>query len=113
VATLPTEAHIQPLYFKAVHDRTRTLSSMSSTSSSSVQALSSLAQLPTTRPSTPQYTSHFPATSLYTNLETVHPLLPPPYLSAHVSILAHRSPLRESYDRVIAAKEQQRRGESA
>ncbi|KAG1815985.1 uncharacterized protein BJ212DRAFT_1481050 [Suillus subaureus] len=113
VVTLPTEAHIQPLHFKAVHDRTRTLSSMSSTSSSSVQALSSLAQLPTTRPSTPQYTSHFPAASLYTNLETVHPLLPPPYLSAHVSILAHRSPLRESYDRVIAAKEQQRRRESA
>ncbi|KAG2043540.1 hypothetical protein BDR03DRAFT_978010 [Suillus americanus] len=113
VVTLPTQAHIQPLHFKAVHDRTRTLSSMSSTSSSSVQALSSLAQLPTTRPSTPQYTSHFPAASLYTNLETVHPLLPPPYLSAHVSILAHRCPLRESYDRVIAAKEQQRRGESA
>ncbi|KAG2345708.1 hypothetical protein BDR05DRAFT_960617 [Suillus weaverae] len=113
VVTLPTQAHIQPLHFKAVHDRTRTLSSMSSTSSSSVQALSSLAQLPTTRPPTPQYTSHFPAASLYTNLETVHPLLPPPYLSAHVSILAHRSPLRESYDRVIAAKEQQRRGGSA
>jgi hypothetical protein len=112
VVTLPTQAHIQPPHFKAVHDRTRTLSSMSSTSSSSVQALSSLAQLPTTRPSTPQYTSQFPAASLYTNLETVHPLLPPPYLSAHVSILAHRSPLRESYDRVIAAKEQQRRGES-
>ncbi|KAG1881398.1 hypothetical protein C8R48DRAFT_645478 [Suillus tomentosus] len=112
VVTLPSQAHIQPLQFKVVHDRTRTLSSMSSTSSSSVQALSSLAQLPTTRPSTPQYTSHFPAASLYTNLETVHPLLPPPYLSAHVSILAHRSPLRESYDRVIAAKEQQRRGES-
>ncbi|KAG1802662.1 uncharacterized protein HD556DRAFT_1489027 [Suillus plorans] len=97
VVTLPSQAHIQPLQFKVVHDRTRTLSSMSSTSSSSVQALSSLAQLPTT--------------PLYTNLETVHPLLPPPYLSAHVSILAHRSPLRESYDRVIAAKEQQRRGE--
>lgn len=112
VVTLPTQAHIQPPHFKAVHDRTRTLSSMSSTSSSSVQALSSLAQLPTTRPSTPQYTSYFPAASPYTNLETVHPLLPPPYLSAHVSILAHRSPLRESYDRVIAAKEQQRRGES-
>ncbi|KAG0706069.1 hypothetical protein DFH29DRAFT_903391 [Suillus ampliporus] len=113
VVTLPTQAHIQQPHFKAVHDRTRTLSSISSNSSSSVQALSSLAQLPTTRPSTPQYTSHFPAASLYANLETVHPLLPPPYLSAHLSILAHRSPLRESYDRVIAAKEQQRRGEGA
>jgi len=112
VATLPTHAHVQP-HFKVIHDRTRTLSSISSHSSSSVQALSSLAQLPTTRPSTPQYTSHFPAASLYSNLEAVHPLLPPPYLSAHMSILAHRSPLRESYDRVTVAKEQQRRGESA
>ncbi|OAX34144.1 hypothetical protein K503DRAFT_869117 [Rhizopogon vinicolor AM-OR11-026] len=112
VATLPTQAHMQP-HFKVMHDRTRTLSSISSHSSSSVQALSSLAQLSTTRPSTPQYTSHFPAASLYANLEAVHPLLPPPYLSAHMSILAHRSPLRESYDRVTAAKEQQRRGESA
>lgn len=111
-ATLPTHAHIPP-HFKVVHDRTRTLSSMSTHSSSSVQALSSLAQLPTTRPSTPQYTSHFPAASLYANLEAVHPLLPPPYLSAHMSILAHRSPLRESHDRVTAAKEQQRRGERA
>lgn len=111
VATLPVQAHIQP-HFKAVHDRTRTLSSISSHSSSSVQALSSLAQLPTARPSTPQYTSHFPAASLYANLEAVHPLLPPPYLSAHMSILAHRSPLRESYDRVTVAKEQQRREES-
>jgi len=111
-ATLPAQVHI-PSHFKAVHDRTRTLSSISSHSSSSVQALSSLAQLPTTRPSTPQYTSHFPAASLYANLEAVHPLLPPPYLSAHMSILAHRSPLRESYDRVTTAKQQQKRGEGA
>ncbi|THV06742.1 hypothetical protein K435DRAFT_834054 [Dendrothele bispora CBS 962.96] len=34
----------------------------------------------------------------------VHPLLPPPYLSSHLSVLANRTPIRESYDRVMRAK---------
>ncbi|KIJ67864.1 hypothetical protein HYDPIDRAFT_25329 [Hydnomerulius pinastri MD-312] len=109
VATLPSQAQLQPKQFSRAHDRNRTLSSMSSNSSTSVQALSSLAHLPTTRPSTPQYTSHFPPASFSVNLEAVHPQLPPPYLSAHMSILTHRSPLKESYDRVVAARDQQSR----
>lgn len=109
VTTLPSQPQIQAHFIGRTHDRHRTLSSMSSTSSSSVQALSSLAYLPTTRPSTPQYTAHFPPASISAGFETVHPLLPPPYLSAHMSILMHRSPLKESYDRVIAARELQKR----
>ena len=109
VATLPSQPQLQSHFLGRAHDRHRTLSSISSTSSSSVQALSSLAYLPTTRPSTPQYTSHFPPASVSAGLEAVHPLLPPPYLSAHMSILAHRSPLKESYERVIAARELQKR----
>lgn len=109
VATLPSQPQIQSHFFARAHDRHRTISSMSSNSSSSVQALSSLAYLPTTRPSTPQYTAHFPPPSISVGLEAVHPLLPPPYLSAHMSILMHRSPLKESHDRVIAARELQKR----
>lgn len=105
VATLPNQQQVQSHLFGRTHDRHRTLSSISSNSSSSVQALSSLAYLPTTRPSTPQYTAKFPPASISVGLEAVHPLLPPPYLSAHMSFLTHRSPLKESYDRVIAARE--------
>lgn len=109
VATLPSQPQIQSHFLGRAHDRHRTFSSISSTSSSSVQALSSLAYLPTTRPSTPQYTAHFPPASISAGLEAVHPLLPPPYLSAHMSILTHRSPLKESYDRAVAARELQKR----
>ncbi|KAF9237505.1 hypothetical protein BU15DRAFT_48612 [Melanogaster broomeanus] len=109
VATLPSQSQFQAQIFSKTHDRNRTLSSMSSTSSTSVRALSSLAHLPATRPSTPQYSAHFPPAAFSVNVEAVHPLLPPPYLSAHMSILMHRSPLRESYERVIAAREQQKR----
>lgn len=109
VATLPSQPQIHSHFLGKAHDRHRTLSSMSSNSSSSLQALSSLAYLPTTRPSTPQYTAHFPPVNLSAGFEAVHPLLPPPYLSAHMSILTHRSPLKESYDRVIAARELQKR----
>lgn len=109
VATLPSQAQIQAHFLGKVHDRHRTVSSMSSNSSSSVQALSSLAYLPTTRPSTPQYTVHFPPANISAGFEAVHPLLPPPYLSAHMSILTHRTPLKESYDRVVTARELQKR----
>lgn len=109
VATFPSQPQVQPHFFGRAHDRHRTHSSISSNSSSSVQALSSLAYLSTTRPSTPQYTTHFPPASVSVGLEAVHPLLPPPYLSAHMSLLTHRSPLKESYDRVIAARELQKR----
>lgn len=38
-------------------------------------------------------------------METMHPLLPPPYLSAHLTVLAWRNPLAESYERVVKAKQ--------
>ncbi|KAF9227278.1 hypothetical protein BS17DRAFT_727353 [Gyrodon lividus] len=105
VATLPGQSKVQAHILSRAHDRNRTLSSISSHSSTSVQALSSLAHLPATRPSTPQYTAHFPPASFSVNLEAIHPLLPPPYLGAHMSILTHSSPLKESYDRVMAVRE--------
>ena len=37
--------------------------------------------------------------------ENVHPLLPPPYLSAHLTVLASKNPLAESYARVMSAKQ--------
>jgi hypothetical protein len=91
---------------RALQDRTRTLSALSSSSSSSVAALSSLVHLPTqTRPSTPHKVSYFPPTNPNVNVESIHPLLPPPYLSTHLTVLTNRTPLRESYDRVIRAKQ--------
>ncbi|KAI6121491.1 hypothetical protein EDD17DRAFT_7360 [Pisolithus thermaeus] len=105
VATLPSQSY----HPGKGHYRDRTLSSMSSTSSTSVQALASLAHLPTTRPPTPQYTTYFPPASLSVSLEAVHPLLPPPYLNTHMFVLTHRSPLKESWDRVAGVREQQKR----
>lgn len=101
VATLP----VTPQLPNKIPDRNRTLSTMSN---SSFAALASLAHLPTTasRPPTPQqYTSHFPPVDHYHNLEAMHPLLPPPYLSAHLTVLATRSPIREAFDRVARAKQ--------
>ncbi|KAI6046055.1 hypothetical protein EDC04DRAFT_2864945 [Pisolithus marmoratus] len=88
VATLPSKSY----HPGKGHHRDRTLSSMSSTSSTSVQALASLAQRP-----------------LSAYLEAVHPLLPPPYPNTHMFVLTHRSPLKESWDRVIGVREQQKR----
>jgi hypothetical protein len=106
VTTLPvTPVSPQP-HAKQHPDRNRTLSNMSS-SSTSFAALTSLAHLPTTasRPSTPQYTSHFPQPNPLANLDTMHPLLPPPYVGAHLTVLATKSPVRESFDRVVRAKQ--------
>ncbi|KIP02959.1 hypothetical protein PHLGIDRAFT_130435 [Phlebiopsis gigantea 11061_1 CR5-6] len=87
------------------HDRQRTLSS-----SSTFAALSSLnlGMRATPSPSkTPlQHLTVFfpPAERQDAQLEHVHPLLPPPYINAHLTILAYRSPLSESYERVTRAK---------
>ncbi|KAJ3775346.1 hypothetical protein FB446DRAFT_725507 [Lentinula raphanica] len=84
--------------------RTRTISTISTSSSSA--AISSLAHIPATRPPSPQRLSVvFPPPS-HPQFHTVgvHAFLPPPYLSNHLTTLAHRTPLRESYDRVRHAK---------
>jgi len=85
------------------HDRARTLSTMSASSSSA--ALSSLVHLPTTtRPPSPQAVSFFPPVNPHANIEGIHPLLPNPYLCNHLTVLARRTPIRESFDRVSRAK---------
>ncbi|KAE9408553.1 hypothetical protein BT96DRAFT_662522 [Gymnopus androsaceus JB14] len=100
VATLP--ALREPP--RQAKDRNRTFSTLSSSSSSA--AISSLAHIPATRPPSPQRLSViFPPPS-HPQFHTagVHSLLPPPYLTNHLTTLAHRTPLRESYDRVRRAK---------
>ncbi|TFK25526.1 hypothetical protein FA15DRAFT_617573 [Coprinopsis marcescibilis] len=101
VATLPNQFRSeQPRPF----DRTRTTSTMSASSSSA--ALAALSHLPTvTRPPSPQSIVFFPPVNPYSNTENIHPLLPGPYLNNHLTVLSRRIPLRESYDRVIWAKQ--------
>lgn len=106
VATLPVPSILsQQQPARPVHDRHRTLSTISSSSTSSA-ALSSLVHLPTiSRPPTPQMVSFFPPLNPHVTLEAMHPLLPPPYLPTHMTVLAYRSPVRESFDRVMRAKQ--------
>jgi len=98
VATLPAHSSVQPSH--KPYDRARTFS-MTTTSS----ALKSLVHLPSvTRPPSPQLISFFPPVNPHINIEAIHPLLPGPYLHNHLTVLARRAPLRESYNRVIQAK---------
>ncbi|KAG7090892.1 hypothetical protein E1B28_009971 [Marasmius oreades] len=102
VATLPVLPSARE-FTRPSRDRNRTLSTISQSSSSA--AISSLAHLPTvTRPPTPQMISFFPPVNTHHTVEGIHPLLPPPYLSNHLTVLAYRTPLRESYDRILKAK---------
>ncbi|KAF9806013.1 hypothetical protein IEO21_08841 [Rhodonia placenta] len=105
-ATLPVQPSPSQIQLsKSSHDRQRTLSAISS--SSSFAALSSLGLRSTpSPPRTPiSFTSHFPPAEAAANLEQIHPLLPPPYLNAHLSVLTYRNPIAEAYDRVIRAKQ--------
>ncbi|KAF8494662.1 hypothetical protein F5888DRAFT_638460 [Russula emetica] len=107
-ATLP----VQP---RTPVERKRTISTLSATSSSA--ALSSLSYLPTRGAlATTQNTSlvvHFPPQSAHTHPETVHTLLPPPYVTPHFTILQWRSPICESQEKVARARESQRRRRGA
>lgn len=104
-ATMPAQSASQVQLSRSNHDRQRTLSTISS--SSSFAALSSLAMR--SAPSPPResihFTSHFPPPEQQQNLEAVHPLLPPPYLNTHISILTYRNPVADSYDRIMRAKQ--------
>ncbi|ESK84319.1 hypothetical protein Moror_10234 [Moniliophthora roreri MCA 2997] len=101
IATLPVSSTTRET--KSSRDRNRTLSTISQSSSSA--ALSSLAHLPAvTRPPSPQMIAFFPPVKPQANPEAIHELLPPPYLSNHLTVLASRTPLREAYDRVMRAK---------
>ncbi|TBU29580.1 hypothetical protein BD311DRAFT_756412 [Dichomitus squalens] len=105
-ATMPVQSSLtEKRSSRSNHDRQRTLSTMSS--SSSIAALTSFTLRSTpSPPRTPiTITTHFPPQEQNAALETIHPLLPPPYLSAHLTVLAYRNPIAESYDRVIRAKQ--------
>ncbi|KAL7281263.1 hypothetical protein ACG7TL_004571 [Trametes sanguinea] len=104
-ATLPAQSSIEKQSSRANHDRQRTLSTISS--SSSIAALTNFTLRSTpSPPRTPiQITAHFPPPEETAALESIHPLLPPPYLSAHLTVLAYRNPIAESYDRVMRAKQ--------
>ncbi|RPD78271.1 hypothetical protein L226DRAFT_543692 [Lentinus tigrinus ALCF2SS1-7] len=105
-ATMPVQSSAsEKLSSRSNHDRQRTLSTISS--SSSIAALTNFALRSTpSPPRTPiTFTSHFPPQEQSAALEVIHPLLPPPYLSAHLTVLAYRNPIAESYDRVIRAKQ--------
>lgn len=104
VATLPSHSNIREPLNWSVSDRKRTTSTISHSSSSA--ALSSLVHLPTvTRPPSPQAVSFFPPVNPHANVEGIHPLLPGPYLNNHLTVLARRNPIRESFDRVIRARQ--------
>lgn len=116
VAALPI-LHQQPL---TPVERARTTSTLSANSSSS--AFSSLTHLPTNKRAssaaaaaaaaaavataqTPPLVVHFPSQNAHTLPETVHTLLPPPYVTPHFTILQWRCPVRESHTRVARARD--------
>ncbi|KAJ7594756.1 hypothetical protein C8J56DRAFT_927597 [Mycena floridula] len=125
VATLPVSSTGYPnaqatnsaaTYHNRSTDRSRTLSTISASSvgSSSSAALSSLAQMamhhqhrPSPAVASPHLTAFFPQRSHATGtipIEKIHPLLPSPYMTNHLTVLANRTPMRESFDRVMRAK---------
>ncbi len=101
---LQTSASHAQLTKASGHDRQRTTSS-----SSTFAALSSLnlgRRAVPSPPKTPfqQMVVHFPLVEETAQQDTIHPLLPPPYLNTHLTMLQYRNPLAESYDRVMRAK---------
>ncbi|KAK7692965.1 hypothetical protein QCA50_004606 [Cerrena zonata] len=96
---IPSASQVQ--LTRANHDRQRTLSS-----TSSFAALSNFAMRSTPSPTRPQIKPlivTFPTNQDHN--EMIHPLLPPPYLSAHLTMLQYRNPLAESYERIMRAKQ--------
>ena len=106
-------------------ERARTTSTLSAASSST--AFSSLTHLPTTKrgsaaavaAQTPSLVVHFPSSSSSSqnvhapHPETVHTLLPPPYVTPHFTILQWRCPIREAHTRVARARDATQRSRRA
>jgi hypothetical protein len=92
-------------------ERGRTMSTLSTASSSA--ALSSLSHLPTRGSAAASQNAplvvHFPPQDPHSHPETVHVLLPPPYVTPHFTVLQWRSPICESHDKVGRERESQRR----
>ncbi len=81
-------------------DRNRTIST---TSAASITAISSLSHLPAmSRPGSPPLVTHFPPEDSVGDY--CHPLVPVAYVANHMTVLAHYSPLPESYERVMRAR---------
>ncbi|KAF7362080.1 hypothetical protein MVEN_00553600 [Mycena venus] len=103
VATIAT-THPAPARSVRGEARHRTFSTLSAASSSA--ALSSLTHLPAvSRPPTPQMIAFFPPANPHARVDDIHPLLPPPYVSNHLTVLARRTPIREAFDRVVRARQ--------
>lgn len=98
-------------------ERARTLSALSGVGmglglGGGTSARAALAGLPggTARPASPPTVAFFPPVNPHAHVEAIHPLLPGPYLHNHLTVLARRTPIRESFDRVVRAKNAVRAG---
>ncbi|KAK7057418.1 hypothetical protein R3P38DRAFT_2840846 [Favolaschia claudopus] len=106
VATIAT-THPAPPRSMRESARNRTFSTLSTANSSA--ALSSLTHLPAvSRPPSPQMIAFFPPNNPHVRVDDIHPLLPPPYVTNHLTVLARRTPIREAFDRVIRARQSAR-----
>ena len=80
----------------------------------STSARAALAGLPraTARPASPPPPTvvFFPPVNPHSNMEAIQPLLPTPYLHNHLTVLARQTLIRESFDRVVRAKNAVRAG---
>ncbi|KAJ7209615.1 hypothetical protein GGX14DRAFT_452242 [Mycena pura] len=81
--------------------RHRTFSTLSTGSSSA--ALSSLTHLPAVSRPAP-HIALFPPEDAHRN-DKIHPLLPPPYVANHLTVVSRRAPIREAFERVVRARE--------
>ncbi|KAJ7647527.1 hypothetical protein FB45DRAFT_1019760 [Roridomyces roridus] len=99
VATLatPYSPHLQRA------PRNRTFSTLSAASSSA--ALSSLAHFPTGSRHQPSHVLAFFSPPHPVPVEAIHPLLPPPYVHNHLTVVARRTPIHDAFDRVVRARQ--------
>jgi len=102
-ANLPVGPSASQVLSRNNHDRQRTISSSSTFAALSNFALRSSTSSPP-RATIRHLTVHLPQTDDSGQQEAVHPLLPQPYLGAHMSVLIYQNPLAESYKRVMRAK---------
>ncbi|KAJ6603132.1 hypothetical protein B0H10DRAFT_2079507 [Mycena sp. CBHHK59/15] len=104
VSSARSVATVPPPQASFTLPRHRTLSTLSVAPSSA--ALSSLTHLPAvSRPPTPQMIAFFPPANPHVHVDAIHPLLPPPYIHNHLTVLARRTPIREAFDRVVRARQ--------
>jgi hypothetical protein len=47
----------------------------------------------------------FPPANPHVRVDDIHPLLPPPYVTNHLTVLARRTPIRDAFDRVVRARQ--------